>query len=120
MATDGGQPWRDRSCYLAVSMSPADQSTKSLKPPDTKHRLDLLPIVFEKGRNGNPANPFASNSSVTAIARLAGGNPVQYEPRGMPMQYRRGNCILLLQTNYQAAGRTHSLSDYTCSLIELL
>ena len=43
---------------------------------------------------------------------------MQSEPRGMPMQYRRGNCILLFHTNYrnQTDGRTHSLSDYIDAL----
>ena len=45
------------------TMSPAAQSTKSLKPPDTKHRFWIFcPSSLKRGRNGNPANPFASNS----------------------------------------------------------
>ena len=88
MATDGGQPWRDRSCYLALYS--CHLQTKPLKA------LTRLTQNTQYPRKGHPFGSFAHRLwkgaemvirrilsrpiALIAIARLAGGEETQCNP----------------------------------------
>ena len=97
------------------TMSPAAQSTKSLKPPDTKHRFWIFcPSSLKRGRNGNPANPFASNScNSNSTPRWRKPNAIRASGNANAISSRKLH--LAFPHKLPTAVRTHSLSDYTCS-----
>ena len=116
MATDGGQPWRDRSCYLPLySCHLQPKLLKSLNATDTKHTIPeerasvwiFCPSSLKRSRNGNPTNPFASNSS-NSTPRWRRRKPNAIRVWGMPSAAVTSS--RKLQPNDYPGG-THSLSD---------
>ena len=75
------------------------------------------PSSLKRGRNGNPANPFASNScNSNSTPRWRKPNAIRASGNAIAISSRKLH--LAFPHKLPTAGGTLSLSDYICSPIE--